>query len=1092
MKRAIMVIVVLACILLMPYASANVEITCSVYPEEADFKSDFVYSITLTNSGFMAIGNLSLIAGPDSDNRSISGEWNVSKMELEQGSSCVIEKEKIMIPKEGSCTVKKGVAFTLPELNQGAFRDWTGNPKSPAWNKTWYECCFTSTPFEEEVCCEGSGEPILTHCIEKFREHHVEQNGTYNDLSFDYYIKVWANCKDRIELQVRNYSNTSSSGWDKHFGLKDYTGLDVDTNKTLTFSWHAVNLTPDNFDSEGRGEYKFVGYINNSQPYIGPRIEERIDDPKVSYKKRINELLSFDYEVSVWVDMVRDSIKLEVYNYTLRDWEQKGIRNYTTAGKSQKLRWESINLNCDHFDGNPLSGKYRFVGTYKTSSTIIMGPVIEERFYTLDVTPKEGTNVDSFNYTVTVNANISDKIMLQVKNHTTNLWDTKGTREYKTPNTNETLTWQNIKLNPYELNRFNDSMFRFEGKCGTNSSEEGLRVPIWPVNPVFRTLSVKPDRGFYSDNFNYGIDVKAEKKGTVNLSIFCPDGSLLYGTEQDYNRAPGGWQRLNWSANFSGCEVKTGAARYRFGFRYKGSKIIRWTEEGPYIWIAELVNETVEPEIGTDKTLFNYTINVTAAHVGTVELLTKCPDGAQWVTKGEKEYETPKTTKTLTWTGIELPCDNFGNAEYKFRFEPGYVDSVNYHGPEIIEEKISDFSVFPNKGSNTTTFNFSATVSSTKVGTIPVVLQVSPDRAAWLNVTSSTYDYVRQGERIPIFFTGSIDEANLPSKQKEELISKWNTTGVIYWRITGFLSQSDIIATNWAINQEWHNLSCSPKEGWWNETYYNFNVTVSAGVSGVVELWLKTNTSYLLATKEYGKKGSRKDYNWRVNPGNVIGAEYEGGTEYEFIFKWGGAENKSGWIKGPQLYKRLEKNISDYQVYPASENNYIFSDGDVLNHFTLDESSQIRAVINYSVNVSANKATNITLVTIYPSGKEAELETKQYTGPERKELKWTVKLEDIEQSPGNWAYYFKYSYYDPDMHKEVTERCSEKEGPAIKAILYNFAIVPEYIVEYGEIQYGDMFNLSCDVTGTKAFNVSLFFFCNGKRNEVGTVSYRGE
>jgi hypothetical protein len=1020
-------------------------------------------------------------------------------MELEPGSSGVIENWKIRIPKGGSCTVKKGVNFTHPELNQGAFRDWTENPKSPEWNKTWYECCFTSTPFEDEVCCEGSGEPILTHCIEKFIEHHVEQNETYNDLSFDYYIKVWANCKDRIELQVRNYSNTSSnysntssSGWDKHV-QKNYTGLDVYTNKTLT--WHAVNLTIDNF-REGEGQYKFVGYTNKSQLYTGPTIEERFKDPKVSYKRTINELLSFDYEVSVWGDMVKDNIKLEVYNYSLRDWEQKGIRNYTTPGKSQKLRWESINISCDHFDGNPLSGKYRFVGSYKTSSNIT-GPVIEEKFYTLKVTPKEGTNTDTFNYNVTVNANVSDKIMLQVKNHTTNLWDTKGTREYRTPNINETLIWHSIKLNSHELNRFNDSMFRFEGNCGANSSEEGFRLPIWPINPVFRNLSVIPDRGFYSDNFNYSVDVKAEKNGTVNLSIFCPDGRLLCEPEQDYNRTPE-WQTLNWSVqNFNGCEVKTGAARYRFEFRYKGSEIINRTEEGPYIWIAKFENERVEPELGTDGTRFNYRINVTAAHEGTVELLTKCPEGTQWATKGKKGYDTPKTTKTLKWTQIELACDNFGKTEYKFRFEPEFVDSVNYPGPEIIEEKISDFSVFPNKGTDTTKFNFSATVSSTKVGTIPVLLQVSPDRAAWLNVSSRTYDNVRPGERIPIFFTVRIDDANLTQDQKEELILKWNTTGVgvIYWRITGLFSQSSIITTNWAIDQEWHNWSCTPEEGWWNETFYNFNVTVSAGVSGVVELWLKTNTSYLLGTKEYRKKGGPEDYNWRVNLGNVIEAEYEGETEYEFIFKWGDAENKSGWIKGPKLYKGLAINISDYTVYPASKYNYIFSDGDVLNHFTLDESSQIEAVLKYRVNVSANKDTDITLVTIDPSGKEAELETKQYTGPEREELNWTVKLEDIEQSLGTWAYSFEYSYYDPDEQRVVTERCSEKEGPEINAILRNFAIVPEYIVEYREIQYGDTFNVSCDVTGTKgtkAFNVTLIFFCNGKRHEVGTLTYGGE
>ena len=351
MKRtvAVGIIAVLACALfLVPYASAKVEIKCSVYPEEAEFNSEFVYRITLTNPDYVTTGELGLIVGSDSDNMDTTREWDVTDMELEPGSSCKIENGKIRIEKGKSCTViKKGVKFTHPKLKQGAFRDWT-KTKIPEWERAWYECCFKPSPYGDEACCDDFEKPILTHCIEEFREHHVEQNEAYKDLSFDYSIKVWANCEDQIDLQVRNYNtSTSPDGWDKH-GLKNYTERDLYTDKT--FTWHAVNLTPDNFRN-GQGLYIFEGNINKTQPYLGPTIEERFDDSKASYKRTINELLLFDYEISVEIDQIKDSIKLEVYNYSLGGWEHKGIRNYTTPGEKQKLIWESVilSLSSDYF-----------------------------------------------------------------------------------------------------------------------------------------------------------------------------------------------------------------------------------------------------------------------------------------------------------------------------------------------------------------------------------------------------------------------------------------------------------------------------------------------------------------------------------------------------------------------------------------------------------------------------------------------------------------------------------------------------------------------------------------------------------------------
>ena len=577
----------------------------------------------------------------------------------------------------------------LADCDEG-FKEFVEGQSLMKWDKYWYKFDVESTMIckgdqteIKRVIPEESEIPVLPACVVRFYDPRVEENETYKDGSYDYHVKVRANCEDHIELQVRNYT---SKGWDIR-GLQSYTELDVDKNKTL--SWHAVNLTHDNFDVEGRGQYKFVSNISDSKPYSGPTIEEKF---KVSYNKTIDGLLAFDYEVSAWMDQVNDSIMLEVYNYSLRDWEPKGIRNYTTAGKKQTLIWERIYLSCDHFFGAPLSGKYRLVGKYNTS-TNITGPAIEENFYTLAVTPNVGKNNGTFNYSVTVNANICDKIALQVKNHTTHLWDSKGTRDYTTPNINGTLTWHEIQLNTHELSPLNNSMFRFVGMCDMKSSEKGL--PIWPIpitiGPFFGNHSVKPDSGLYSERVDYSIEVKAEKNGTVKLSIFCPDGCLFYEKEQYYNKAPE-WQILNWSVqNLSGCDVKTGTARYLFEFRYNGDIIINQTGEGPYIGTVKFGDGTVEPEIGTDKTLFDYTINVTAAHTGSVVLLTRCSEGAQWaISGGEIAYETPNKWKMLTWTRIELPCDVAGNAEFMFGFIPGYIESEKYKGPEIIEEELGD------------------------------------------------------------------------------------------------------------------------------------------------------------------------------------------------------------------------------------------------------------------------------------------------------------------------------------------------------------------------------------------------------------------
>jgi hypothetical protein len=1054
MKRAVAIIVVLLCILLVTNTSAKVEITCSVYPEEADFKSGFVYSITLTNKGFITTGELSLKVGSDSDNRSINGEWNVTEMVLEPESSCVIENKKIRIPEGKSCTVKKVVDFTDPELNQRAFRDWTENPKSPVWDKVWYECCFTPHPYGDEVCCEGSGEPILTHCIEEFGEHNVEQNEKYKDLSFDYYIKVWANCKDRIELQVRNYSNTSSSGWDKHFGLKNYTERDVYTNKTLT--WHAVTLTPDNFDSEWRGHYKFVGYINKSQLYMGPTIEERFDDPKVSYNKTVNEL-SFDYEITAWVNIINDSIELEIYNNSSKEWEQKGIRNYTKPGYNQTLRWAGIKLSYDdHFDDH-LNGKYRFTGTYGESSPIDeghQGPTIEENYYNLEVTPKEGTNTDTFNYSVTVNATVCDKIELQVRNHTSDKWDSKGTRAYRTPDKNETLTWQEIRLNSHELDRFNDTLYKFVGIA--NSSES--KGPFYPIDLRWRNHSVTPNVGFYNDSFAYSIELYSTREIEVKLRVYYPpEGkSEISGPTKKYTDR-GNWEPLCWKDTQPFKYEDEGIAAYIFEFYSKGTRINE-TElySGPIIGIAEFKDASFEPEIGTRETEFSYKIWVKAVKLDYITLRVYDSKGDN-VAEGISKDKTTAEWKLFEFENVPFKAPPASGIA-RYEFITGKNTKVSFDGPELILEDFGALIAAPENGTNSTPFNFSIDFSTSKPRN--VTLWARYDDGEWEEVETKPVTSKRE----------TVSFSNITPRKEFKSIE---------WKCTGIVSESEITRTNWDIGLKWQNRSFSPKEGWWNDKF-NFSVRLSANVPGDVVLMAKeegTSAWKAIDKKPYTSSPNPQTLTWEN--ARICNNAYEGSTSYNFSFYWGKTGYAATPSYGPRLFIPPDISIPSADVIPGECVSYIE------NKMLKDYFKNPNVPVNFSCSVSAAKDTNIKLVTIDPFSKaETEYETeKRYYAPELKTLKWSIESSNFGRL-GIWNYKFMYK----DTRYGWTNYRGVFNGPKLIAVLRDFDIVPEPPLLYGE---------SCDVTvvvnGSRDLRITLAL-CNSTSHcepvQNGTKLYK--
>jgi len=1026
MKRAIAIFVVLACILLMPNISAKMQINCSVQPEAADYQRGFTYNIHLTNSANTELGTVSLIVGPDYNNRDISKRWDITEVDE---PSCEIKGGNMTVmPANGFCTVtKRNVTFTDEELYRGEFRAWAEAPESLVkWNKTWYKCCFKPFPSGEEICSEEKRGPILTNITELFRNDHTALNKTYKGLSFDYSIDVWANKEDSIVLQVKNINTTEFV----HKEARNYT----EPRSWQTLTWTGVNLTLDYLGTEFEGQYGFIGTYNESKIYFGPTIEEEFYLPSVYYNKTISNL-SFDYEVTTWVNMVEDNtISLEVWNFSAKSWEPKGIRSYTKPGYNQTLRWAGINLSyVDHFDDH-LRGKYRFTGTYGESSPADkghQGPIIEENYYNSDVTPKEGTNIDTFYYSVTVNANVCDKIELQVKNHTTNHWDTKGTREYRTPDINETLTWQEIRLNTHELDRFNDSAYKF---VGTFESSES-KGPFYPIELRWRTHNVTPNRGLYNHPFNYSIEVNSTRAIEVKLRVDYPhEGEAVISDPMKNYTDRGNWEPLCWMDRQPFVDADDGNATYKFEFYYEGTRINE-TElyPGPLIGIAEFKDASFEPEIGTGETEFTYRVRVKAVKPDYITLTV-------YDSKGDKVAERRSKDKTTA----EWKLFEFENVPFKvppasgiatYEFLTGKDTKMSFDGPELIEEEFGELSVSPKEGTNNNVFNFSVDYKTSNPDY--VTLWAKCDDGEWVEVERKQV----VSEQGTIIF-----QAKTPCETFE----------TVCWKCTGIVSESEINCTNWDIGLKWQSRSFSPEEGWWDDTF-DFSVSLSANVPGEVELMVKeddTNEWVAAEKKSYTGSPNPQTLTWE---NERIFSTYEGNTSYNFIFYWGKIGYASLPYPGPKLFIPLNISISSADVIPDASVSYI--ENEMLQDYFMNRNSSV----TFSSSVSATKDTSIKLVTIDPFGAETEYDAKEYHGPGLKALKWAVESSNFERI-GVWAYKFMYK----DARYGWANYSEEFKGPEIIAVLRDFDIEPEPPLLYGE---------SCDVTvvvnGSRDLTITL-------------------
>jgi hypothetical protein len=227
----------------------------------------------------------------------------------------------------------------------------------------------------------------------------------------------------------------------------------------------------------------------------------------------------------------------------------------------------------------------------------------------------------------------------------------------------------------------------------------------------WRNNSCTPSKGWCTESYNYSIDVKAEKNGTVELQIKSK-GNCEKGERQTYNKISE-WQTMNWTIT-NPCSECEGNTSYKFVFYLEG-KYNNETSSyiGPKLFIPINISFTedfAEPNYGvyynfkddifndTSSTLFNFSIDMTADKPTTIKLVLIDPCGEKHNITEECKYNTnttpPHQPQECSWRMIELPSGQAGKWNYSFSYydtrlyydtgDGWNMSNKTFEGPEII------------------------------------------------------------------------------------------------------------------------------------------------------------------------------------------------------------------------------------------------------------------------------------------------------------------------------------------------------------------------------------------------------------------------
>jgi hypothetical protein len=615
------------------------------------------------------------------------------------------------------------------------------------------------------------------------------------------------------------------------------------------------------------------------------------------------------------------------------------------------------------------------------------------------------------------------------------------------------------------------------------------------IIPALENASVSPMKGNWSDYFNYSVNVRFYERIEIELWIYHPaEHDWISCGIREYNKSEGGWQTLWWNMTLFSQECKGESSSYKFTWNKTLLKMTLFSQECKgesssykFTWNKTLLKmdgkarffgprisdgykgepkpkvnfkpASVEPEIGSSETRYIYSVTMTATKKGIICLEIQSPMGGYFKPVGCYDYNRIDESVPYKWNVTsEEYCDKeIGKCKYRFYFQDDTgtkISSKVYEGPEVIIEQFTNFSVNPDKGLNSTFFNFTADLNTTKEGNTTVTLQVRSAKAGWIDVTNKSYK--NDGKSIPITFNICINTSDIPEKQN--LISEWRKNEVIEWRVKGLINESSTINTTYDIGLTWQDPSFSQEEGWWNDTF-NFSVNVNAEVKGEVELKVRCKDWKSVGNWSYNNTPNPQTLSWEGV--RVCEERYEGSTSYNFTFHCGDIQYPSPTYDGLEVFIPLNLSLEKATVEPEKGGYYNFTGGYFRN--------TTKPLFDYSIEVTADKPTTLKLVLIDPDGDKHEIEEKkcEYTTPPGQLQKCSWKRIELPVIKiGMWKYTFKY--YDTRYGwKEIKKTF---EGPEMIAVFENYTVDPDPYV------FGDLVDVTVCMNGTEAMSVTLEAF----------------
>lgn len=496
----------------------------------------------------------------------------------------------------------------------------------------------------------------------RFKDPKVSPIKGTNQINYQYQIDLISSNRDTVSLKV---SNSIEGPWFE-VGSREYTTPGI----IQTLIWSNVKL---NFDFE-KGYYKFEGR-EEFGPQEGPfwpidynyldekvePIEGDLDAPFV-YSLKFNASKPVDVDLNVW-------------DLDKKKFRSIGKKNYKNATEQETLIWPEVRpskrsegASFYYFSIYEVGAKEPLYETKEFFGPNIIDDTLDDHliFKKSNVSPERGSIISRYDYYLEPDSKFPNcDVELQTCEGNSSVWKSRGIATYKNGKNDQNVHWDDITLE-------NTGTASYRFVCGNSISNTHIGPEIMPIKI---SGDVYPHNGSINDSYLYSAEIDSEGSHPpvwIKLEIYHPIyDSWISINQQLYEQDR---EKLNFSVRtLPISDVSLDELKYRFVME----NIVLGTFKGPYIYREIYRNQSVYPSEGSNKTLYDYQIEVLCNRKYNITLQVAPSDIGPWVNCESRDYSTPNQWQTLKWDDLVLDFD-FDVARYRFS---GLENSKTFEGP---------------------------------------------------------------------------------------------------------------------------------------------------------------------------------------------------------------------------------------------------------------------------------------------------------------------------------------------------------------------------------------------------------------------------